>query len=307
MDINKLETFLAVANYGSFKEAAEHLFLSPRAVSKQMNQVESELNVKLFHRQNNRTSLTTFGKAFTVTAQDIVNTYNNALTRIKVQDEANIKKLRAGISSLIQATIWQTSLTDFLEKNKQINIEIEEESGQRLLSLINKELLDFCVCPYYEIQIDNENFPNIQKIDLFRGELYIGISKLNPLSDQKSISLLQLSNMKALYYTPFGSSSLKKTFLKKFKGLIKENQIQPISTLEERNLLVAINKGFGFYPSITVDEEELQNPLINFLPIRNNCNKTYASSLWYNKNNTNPILRKLIKHLKHSKKLALSN
>ena len=37
-----LDTFIAVADYGSFTKAAEHLFISPTAVMKQMNALDEE-------------------------------------------------------------------------------------------------------------------------------------------------------------------------------------------------------------------------------------------------------------------------
>ena len=42
-----LDTFIAVSDYGSFTKAAEHLYISPTAVMKQMNTLESHLNLKL--------------------------------------------------------------------------------------------------------------------------------------------------------------------------------------------------------------------------------------------------------------------
>lgn len=298
MDINKLKTFLLVSQFGSFRGAAERLYLSPRAVSKQMNQIENELGVKLFKRSKNQTSLTTEGKAFTVTAQDIVNTYNNALTKIRTNKLQNTEKMTAGISSPTQSTICQTVLTKFLEDNPKVQIDIEQESGKRLISLVNAGALDFCITPFYKTKDSDNHLPGLSKIDLFVGELDVGLSKMNPLSKKNSINLKELSNLNVLYYTPFGSNFLKKTFLTKFAGLINSNRIHPVSTLEQRDLMVAANKGFGFYPSILKDEEELENPLINFLPINNDCNKYYSSSLWYNKKNKNSALKKLIAEFK---------
>ncbi|BEJ52709.1 LysR family transcriptional regulator [Lentilactobacillus buchneri] len=51
MEIAKLTTFLKVVEYGSFKAAADKLYLSPRAVSKQINQIEAEIGIKLFSRE----------------------------------------------------------------------------------------------------------------------------------------------------------------------------------------------------------------------------------------------------------------
>ncbi|HJA27013.1 MAG TPA: LysR family transcriptional regulator [Candidatus Limosilactobacillus intestinigallinarum] len=294
MDIDKLETFLMVAKFGSFRAAAQKQFLSPRAVSKQMNQIEAELGVKLFEREKNRTKLTSYGSDFIVTAQDIVNSYKTAVTKIKTRDVIQEKQLKSGISSPSQSTIWQTALTEFLSKNPDINIEIQQETGRRLLTLVDNMALDFCISPYYGTHEMDKIFPNLQRVDLYTGTFYIGISKLNPLSKQDSISFTQLQDLKLLYYTPFSSIHLKKIFLEKFAGLLREEQVELITTLEQRNLMVAVNKGFGLFPSILVDEEELQNPLVNFLPIRDNCNDFYSSALWYNRQNNNPVLKELV-------------
>lgn len=297
MDIDKLETFLIVAKYGSFRAAAQKEFLSPRAVSKQMNQIEAELGVKLFERKKNRTNLTPYGNDFIVTAQDIVNSYKTAITKLKTKDSTQEKKLKSGISSPSQATIWQTALNAFLSKHPDINIEIQQESGNRLLNLVYNGTLDFCISPYYRVREIEKVFPNLQRIDLYTGTFYIGISKLNPLSSQQSVSFSQLNNLKLLYYTPFSSIHLKKTFLKKFAGLLTESQVVPVSTLEQRNLMIAINKGFGLFPSILTDEEEMKNPLINFLPINDDCNNSYSTAFWYSRQNTNPTLKSLINEL----------
>ena len=45
-----LDTFIAVADCGSFTKAAQRLFISPTAVMKQMNALESHLNLRLVER-----------------------------------------------------------------------------------------------------------------------------------------------------------------------------------------------------------------------------------------------------------------
>ena len=44
----QLETFLCVAEAGSFNKAAEQLFITPTAVIKHINLLESNLQVQLF-------------------------------------------------------------------------------------------------------------------------------------------------------------------------------------------------------------------------------------------------------------------
>lgn len=297
MDINKLKTFLTVSKSGSFKSAAEKLFLSPRAVSKQMDQIENELGVELFSRNKNSTELNSTGKQFIVTAQDIVNSYNDALTRIQTVDNTPENKLQVGFSSMNQATILQTMFLPYMIKNPDIKVELKEESGKRLVNLIKRDALDFAVTPFYAIEQDTDDFEMVKSIKLAEGELLLGISRINPLSEADSISLKQVKDMKLLYYSSSDSIYLRDVFFKKFTGYFERDQISRVSSLEQRDMLVATNNGIGFYPSPLFNKEKSQNPMIKFLKINDDVNKYYASTFLYNKNNKNPILKKLVTEL----------
>ncbi len=52
MDFKKLETFIQVAEQGSFTKAAEKLGYTQSAVSFQIKQLEENLNTVLFERIN---------------------------------------------------------------------------------------------------------------------------------------------------------------------------------------------------------------------------------------------------------------
>ena len=54
----QLETFLKVADAGSFNKAAEELFITPPAVIKQITSLESSLDLKLFIRSPRGLQLT---------------------------------------------------------------------------------------------------------------------------------------------------------------------------------------------------------------------------------------------------------
>ncbi|MCT6827413.1 MAG: hypothetical protein M3002_01395, partial [Lactobacillus helsingborgensis] len=90
---------------------------------------------------------------------------------------------------------------------------------------------------------------------------------------------------------------LKNAFIDKFPDYLTEQQMYPVSTMEQRNILVATNQGFGLYPSTVTDETELENPMISFHPISDDCNKFYSSSLWYSRHNKNTVLKELVNYL----------
>jgi Transcriptional regulator len=60
---NQLDTFIQVADAGSFSIAARNLYISPTAVIKQINLLESNLKLQLFVRTHRGLSLTAAGKS----------------------------------------------------------------------------------------------------------------------------------------------------------------------------------------------------------------------------------------------------
>lgn len=59
----QLDTFLCVAESGSFNKAAEKLYISPPAVIKQINLLEESLGLQLFVRTHRGLVLTEAGKS----------------------------------------------------------------------------------------------------------------------------------------------------------------------------------------------------------------------------------------------------
>ena len=65
MNTTQLECFMEVANFLNFSRAAERLRITQPAVSHQINTLENELGVKLFHRTSKSVRLTQEGFLFT--------------------------------------------------------------------------------------------------------------------------------------------------------------------------------------------------------------------------------------------------
>ena len=64
MELAQLEVFLEAAERGSFRRAAEALFLTQPSVSARVQALEDELGVPLFHRMARGVRLTDMGKTF---------------------------------------------------------------------------------------------------------------------------------------------------------------------------------------------------------------------------------------------------
>lgn len=78
MDIAQARTFLAIAAYGSFLEAAKHLHLTQSTVSARIQRLEEELGVRLFVRNRAGAALTTGGRRYAEYAKRLVLTAEQA-------------------------------------------------------------------------------------------------------------------------------------------------------------------------------------------------------------------------------------
>lgn len=101
----QLETFLRVADAGSFNKAAEEAFITPTAVIKQINSLEDSLGVKLFDRTHRGLTLTKAGRSMYQDAKYIIGYCRDSVTRAKnaMLEDSNI--IRVGSSPMTPAQL----------------------------------------------------------------------------------------------------------------------------------------------------------------------------------------------------------
>lgn len=81
-----LDTFIAVADCGSFTRAAERLYISPTAIMKQMNALEKHLELKLIHRTPSGIRLTPAGKVIYQDAKFMIDYSKKSIASAKASE-----------------------------------------------------------------------------------------------------------------------------------------------------------------------------------------------------------------------------
>ncbi|MDD3137414.1 MAG: LysR family transcriptional regulator [Lachnospiraceae bacterium] len=101
----QLETFLRVADAGSFNKAAEQTYITPTAVIKQINLLEESLGLQLFERTHRGLTLTKAGKSLYRDSRYIIQYSKEAVIRAQnaMQEDDNI--IRIGTSPMTPAQI----------------------------------------------------------------------------------------------------------------------------------------------------------------------------------------------------------
>jgi len=123
-----LAAFDAAARSGSFTAAAKELALTQGAISRQINALEQQLDIRLFLRNKQTISLTETGKSY---AKEI----NTALSHIRsatlnLMTNPNGGVLNIAILPMFGSRWLMPRLADFLKKNPQITINTVSKLSQ---------------------------------------------------------------------------------------------------------------------------------------------------------------------------------
>lgn len=101
----QLDTFIRVADAGSFNKAAEQSFITPSAVIKQINLLEAELDVQLFERTHRGLLLTKAGISLYNDTKYIIQYCKDSIIRAKNAMQADTDIIRIGTSPMTPAQI----------------------------------------------------------------------------------------------------------------------------------------------------------------------------------------------------------
>ena len=141
----QLETFLRVADAGSFNRAAEESFITPTAVIKQINLLEENLGVKLFDRSHRGLTLTKAGRSMYQDAKYIIQYCQDSVTRAKnaMQEDADV--IRIGSSPMTPAQVlmplWSKITTCCPDMKFQIiPFENTPENAREILGNLGKNI-----------------------------------------------------------------------------------------------------------------------------------------------------------------------
>ena len=139
-DLQQLQAFIAVAERGSFRAAAEEIHLSPPAMSRRIEKLESIIGTRLLHRTTREVELTSVGRVFLERARAAIDDLESAM--LGISDIATSRSGRVTVACVPSAAIYflPQVISSFSAKYPAIRIRVIDESmNQTLQSVISGE------------------------------------------------------------------------------------------------------------------------------------------------------------------------
>ena len=189
----QLETFLYAADAGSFSKAAEQMFITPTAVIKQINLLESTLDIKLFDRTHRGLTLTKAGVSFYKDAKYIIQYSKDSVSRAKNAMKGDDNVIRIGTSPMTPAQalieLWPTVHEQCPEiKFQMIPFENSLENASEILANLGRDI-DIVVGLFDEVML---RLRQCAGFELSREPLCCAVSIYHPLASKTRLSIEDL-------------------------------------------------------------------------------------------------------------------
>ena len=237
MDWDKLKIFHAVAEAGSFTNATVNLNLSQSAISRQIQSLEEDLNVKLFERHARGLTLTDNGEYVFKTAHEVIGKLKEVETSLG--DKKNKPTGKITITTVRRfGTHWLTPrIKDFMQLHPEMEVELIFDDKELDLSTRQADIGIFMRRPkqlnYIQKKLMDINY------HIYGSSVYLeknGMPKtINDLNKHRFISFGK--GTPSPVYNPDWALKIGIKDNKKRKSIMKVNSVM--------GLLLAVESGVG--------------------------------------------------------------
>lgn len=138
MELRHLKYFLAVAEELNFTKAAEKLFISQPPLSRQIMELEDELQAKLFIRNNKKVELTEAGKYFEKEVKAIFQNLEQISIKTKKIAENVSGEFRIAYISSIYSSVISELIQYLKEQFPYVNFKLFEISTSKQIEALEK-------------------------------------------------------------------------------------------------------------------------------------------------------------------------
>lgn len=203
LNLKYLETFIKVAEYGSFRKAADAMYITPSAVIKQIDALEEETGAALFDRTHRGLHLTKGGQSLYTDGKVLLDSAQNALIRARMKMDENDAVIRIGTSPVtpadIFADLWEKAYASWPELRFQIlPFDDRPERVRDIMENLGDEI-DVIGGIVDETHL---SYRKCSGIELQRYPVKIAMPVFSPLSKKKKLSYSDLEGEKVFLISP---------------------------------------------------------------------------------------------------------
>ncbi|SOY64596.1 LysR family transcriptional regulator [Cupriavidus taiwanensis] len=201
--LEDLQAFVATAEKGSFRMAAEALHISQPALSRRIEKLEKALGSRLLDRTTRRVEVTHVGRQFLEEARAALDILDNAVFRLG--DEAALQRGRVTVAAIPSAALHclPHAIRAFAGRHPGVRVRVVDESASSVLASVLSGESDFGL-NFLGAQEPNIDFRSIRaeryRLAMRRDHEWAGRERVawQDLAGQRMVSVSRHSGNRAL-------------------------------------------------------------------------------------------------------------
>lgn len=224
MTLAQISCFMEVAKYQSFSKAAEHLYISQPAVSKQVSLLEKSLDTVLIDRSYGGAQLTATGKMFYKFFRKCEDDFNKLSDEAKKIASGHTGDLRLGCLDGWDLSTFYPELRGILvEKYPKLHVNLDGYNHLHIIDALRRKEIDVAIT----LEIALRSQPDVSSRIVTSAPVVMLFSTLHPLANKPDLTLADFRDDPFYVITPSSGS---------------ENPME--------QLAIDVCKGAGFVPKI---------------------------------------------------------
>lgn len=285
LEIRHLRYFLAVAEELHFGRAANRLFISQPGLSRQIKQLESNLGVQLFERNNKKVALTKAGGYLKTEASLMIENLNNVLEHVKMLHEGEEGTLNISYVGSAMQNLIPRLLVRFRDLYPNIHFNLKEIENAKQIEGLLSHKIDVGFVRLNQVPDDLMVRP------VWKENFCIVVPADHPINSSNFHSLLQFEKDPFILF----EKGYSPVYFERVMSIFEHAGFSPIishSTVHANTIFRLVEQNFGV--SIIPTSLQLGYQLnVRFIELNDIPQQAVLSIVW-NKKNRNPILQKML-------------
>lgn len=192
MNIRDLKYLVAVADFKSFRKAADATFVSQPTLSMQIKKLEEFLQVTLIERTNKKVLITPIGQEIVDKSRKILSEVDSITDLAKASKNPLEGELKLGAFPTIAPYLFPKVISDINKKLPAIKLLLVEEKTESLITKLKAGKIDvaFLALPIHENELETKH--------VFTEDFYLAVPKSRALAKKKSVTIKDIEDEKLM-------------------------------------------------------------------------------------------------------------
>lgn len=287
VELRQIKYFVRIAELEHFGQAAEDLHIVQPALSRQIKQLEEELEVELFERLPRGVRLTSAGQVLLQRSRPLLQELERTLAATKLASQGKLGSLRIGFAD---GTTYSGHLPQvigsFRSSHADVELELIPERSVIQAKLLAENAIDAAFV--YWLPRDRSN---IDFVPINKERVVLAMAKSNKLTRKKSLRLADLQDSSFIWIKRDNSPMFYDLILSQCNQAgLTLNVVQEATTESSMLSLVSADMGVTF---ITETAQRRKPDNVELRPVKDLTATITLMAMW-RKDDRNPALREFL-------------